>query len=236
MLAATVGKWSEYHLGRRVLVTQIIIIPERSREEDACLVMLCCALVLKRSVGKSEKKKIVCAVHCAVQLKVRHCSGCIFRAIWNLGGMRDVILAIIVATNAVPRFLLGCAWMCGTFALKQTWIGTSRLGSLNVCIFHLTSSSPTCMLSGTIGIGPARGNGLANVIGALVLRGVISVFVRISCGTIRFKRFRSLGAFALRQKYVLCVYAFAVVLIHTVINASVLPCCYCRCHDVCIVD
>ena len=56
------------------------------------------------------------------------------------------------------------------------------------------------MLSGTIGIGPARGNGLANVIGALVLRGgkisgVISVFVRISCGTIRFKRFRSLGAF-----------------------------------------
>ena len=60
------------------------------------------------------------------------------------------------------------------------------------------------MLSGTVAIDPARGNGLANVIGALVLRGVISVFVRISCGTIRFKRFRSLGAFALRQKYV-CV-------------------------------
>ena len=156
--------------------------------------------------------------------------------LWNVGGMMDVILAVIVATSTAPRTLLGCAWMCGTFALKQTWIGTSRLGSLNVCIFHLTSSSPTCMLSGTIGIGPARGNGLANVIGALVLRGVISVFVRISCGTIRFKRFRSLGAFALRQKYVLCVYAFAVVLIHTIINASVLPCCYCRCHDVCIVD
>ena len=29
------------------LVTQIIVIPERSREEDACLVRLCCALVLK---------------------------------------------------------------------------------------------------------------------------------------------------------------------------------------------
>ena len=40
------------------LVTQIIVIPERSREEGACLVMLCCAIVLERSVGKSAKKKL----------------------------------------------------------------------------------------------------------------------------------------------------------------------------------
>ena len=138
-------------------------------------------------------------MHCAIQLKVRHCSGCIFRAIWNLGGMRGVILAVIVATSAVPRTLLGCAWMCGTFALKQTWIGLSRLGSAIVCYFG-RRSSPTCMLSGTIVIGLARGTGSANALSVMVLRGgkisgLISVSVRISCGTIRFRRFRSLGAF-----------------------------------------
>ena len=52
------------------------------------------------------------------------------------------------------------------------------------------------MWSGTIGIGPARGNGLASVIVARVLRGgkisgLITVVVWISCGTIRFRCFRS---------------------------------------------
>ena len=106
--------------------------------------------------------------------------------------MKDVILAVSVASSTAPRTSLGCAWICGTFALKQTWVGLSRLGSLN----NLASSSATCMWSGTIGIGPARGNGLASVIDARVLRGgkisgLITVVVWISGGTIRFRCFRS---------------------------------------------
>ena len=91
--------------------------------------------------------------------------------LWIVAGMKDVILAVSVASSTAPRTSLGCAWICGTFALKQTWIGLSRLGSLNARIFNLASSSTTCMWSGTIGIGPARGNGLASVIVARVLRG-----------------------------------------------------------------
>ena len=119
--------------------------------------------------------------------------------LWNVGGMRDVILAIIVATSTPPGTLLGYGWMCGTFALKQTWIGLSRLGSAIVCYFR-RRSSPTCMWSGTIVIGLARGTGSANALSVMVLRGgkisgLISVSVRISGGTIRSKCFRSLGAF-----------------------------------------
>ena len=35
-----------------------------------------------------------------------------------------------------------------------------------------------------------------------------------------------------KKTHVLCVYAFAVVIIPTIIHASVLLCCYCRCHVV----
>ena len=167
---------------------------------------------------------------------------------------------------------------------------------------HLTSSSPTCMWSGQIGIGLARGHGSANAFSARVLRGgkmsgLTSVSVRICGGTIRFRRFRSLGAFrsmmkagplvasclrycklrslvlmyailacdlprlrvrsvcsvhvgmlvelsrrtilsADKKNHVLraCVCAFAVAINPTVINASVFPCCYCRCHVVSILD
>lgn len=108
----------------------------------------------------------------------------------------DLVLAVSVASSTAPRTSLGCAWICGTFALKQTWIGLSRLGSLNACIFNLASSSTTCMWSGMAGIGPARGNGLASVTVARVLRGgkisgLITVVVWSSCGTIRFRCFRS---------------------------------------------
>ena len=118
--------------------------------------------------------------------------------LWIVAGLKDLILAVSVASSTAPRTSLGCAWICGTFALKQTWIGLSRLGSLNACIFNLASSSTTCMWSGTIGIGPARGNGLASVIVARVLRGgkisgLITVVVWISCGTIRVICFRWLS-------------------------------------------
>ena len=119
--------------------------------------------------------------------------------LWIVGGVRDVILAVVVATNTAPRTLLGCAWMCGTFALKQTWIGLSRLGSAIVCYFR-RRSSPTCMWSGTIVIGLARGTGSANALSVVVLRGgnisgLIPVSVRISGGTIRSKCFSLHGAF-----------------------------------------
>ena len=112
--------------------------------------------------------------------------------LWIVAGMKGLILAVSVACSTAPRTSLGCSWICCTFALKQTWIGLSRLGSLN----NLASSSTTCMWSGTVGVGPARGNGLASVIVARVLRGgkisgLITVVVWISCGTIRFRCFRS---------------------------------------------
>ena len=74
----------------------------------------------------------------------------------------------------------------------RRWIGLSRRGSLD----NFASSYITCMWSGTIGIGPAQGNGLASVIVARVLRGgkisgLIAVVVWISGGTIRFRCFRS---------------------------------------------
>ena len=64
--------------------------------------------------------------------------------LWIGGGVRGVILAAIAATNTAPRTLLGCAWTCATFALEQTWIGSSRLGSLNMCIrFHCSLRCPS---------------------------------------------------------------------------------------------
>ena len=105
-----------------------------------------------------------------------------------------------MATSAAPRTLLGCAWMCGTFALKQTWVGTTKLGNLNVCHFHLTRSSPICILSGPIGIGPARGNGLASVIRAGMSHddkssSLICTLIHLPGGTIHFRRFKWLGPF-----------------------------------------
>ena len=97
---------------------------------------------------------------------------------------------------------------------------------------HLTSSSRTCMWSGTIGIGLARGHGSANALSARVLRGV-----RISRGTVRTRRLlNDPGFVGQKDPCVVCVYAFAVVIIPTIIHASVLLCCYCRCHVVSILD
>ena len=71
--------------------------------------------------------------------------------LWGVGGMKDVALAVIVAAKQVPRTLLGCAWMCGTFALRETWIGLSRLGSAIVCYFNLTALlQPACCLERSV--------------------------------------------------------------------------------------
>ena len=66
------------------------------------------------------------------------------------------------------------------------------------------------------------------MIGARVLRGV-----RISRGTVRTRRLlNDPGFVGQKDSCVVCVYAFAVVIIPTIIHASVLLCCYCRCHVV----
>ena len=112
----------------------------------------------------------------------------------------DGILAAIVAIRPVLRILLGCAWMCGTFALKQTWVGISSTGSRKGCNLKLTNSSPTCMLSGTIGIVPARGNGSASAIRAVMSHddtssSLICTLIHLFGGTVHFRRFKWLGPF-----------------------------------------
>ena len=90
--------------------------------------------------------------------------------LWKVGGMRDVILAIIAIDHAGPRSSLGCASICRTSAVQQTGLPTSRTGEGNKCYVYLMSCSPTCILSGTTGTGPAQENGSANVIRARELQ------------------------------------------------------------------
>ena len=73
------------------------------------LVMLCCALVLKRC----------CVVLCSLCSSAQGTRAIVLAVVaqlhvWIVGGMRDAILVVIVATSTVPRTWIGCAWMCGT--------------------------------------------------------------------------------------------------------------------------
>ena len=66
--------------------------------------------------------------------------------------------------------------------------------------FRSPSSSPTCLLSGTIGIVPARRNGSASAIRAVMSHAdkspsLICTLIHLLGGTVHFRRFKWLGPF-----------------------------------------
>ena len=107
-------------------------------------------------------------------------SATVFQA-WIVGGMEDVILAVIAIDHTGPRSSLGCESICRTSAVQQTGLPTSRTGEGNKCYVYLMSCSPTCILSGTTGTGPAQENGSANVIRARELQST-NISDVIPCG------------------------------------------------------
>ena len=83
---------------------------------------------------------------------------------------------------------------------KQSRIGTSSLGGLKKRNCNRTNSSPTCTLSGLIGIGPTRRNGSASATGAKNQRGghaseLVPLSICLATGTARNKRPKPLGGF-----------------------------------------